>query len=195
VRLALRADVLQVLSSVAAVNPRIAAGGRPIVLLDAIHKYDKELLTELLDGNLLGHFGFGSNAANRIPTVLSFAVTGAALDFLRSVVEAPLARPWLLRHGLNAFREDGEDVLAYERVLLHPFNPNLMPQVSDRAWVVSPEADVALVEYWRGVFRLLLEGWPKSLTDRVLYKSVRMARDANCLREADDEDLLRRLRQ
>ena len=190
VRHALRADLLDVAARVGTAHQEMKSG-RPIVLLDAIDKYDKELLTELLDGKLIGHFGFGSNPDNRIPTVLTFSVAGPALDFLKSVVETPLPRPWLFRYGLNALRADGEDLLAYERVLLHPFNPNLLPNVSDRAWAVAGDADAALVTMWRDNFRLLLQGRPKNLTDRILYVSAQIASTANYLREANDEDALR----
>jgi hypothetical protein len=190
VQLALRADLLDVAKRVGGAHTRMK-DGRPIVLLDAIHKYDKELLTALFEGKLLGHFGFGGSPENRIPAVLTFSVAGPALDFLKSVVETPLPRPWLLRYPLNVFRPDGEDLLAYERVLLHPFNLKLLPNFSDRPWAVAADADPAMVNTWRDNFRDLLEGRPKNLTERILYVGVKLASAANYLREANDEDALR----
>jgi hypothetical protein len=200
VQLALQADLTHVVTAARARHPMIErAKGRAIVVLDAIDKYDKKLLSDLFNDKILGAHGLGpitpagSGDLEPVPVALSFALAGPAQEILKPIVEAPVVRSWLTLLQVGPFKEDGEDMLAYERVLLHPFNPGLLQGFSDRRFTISDQADEALVKEWEANFRMMLQGRPKALTERMLYATAKMALDAGFLKIADDDDVLRRL--
>jgi hypothetical protein len=175
----------------AAHEPIRRANGRVVVLLDEVDQYDHavvSLFDELLDG-----FGLGT-AEEPVPVVLTFSLGGTMDHFLRAVVvERGITRTWLDVRELTGFLEDGEDLMAYELVLLNPFNPGLLPGLSDRSWAFNPGAEEELRARWVSRFRRNLGGVPSALTDRVLYALVDAARDADFVVEADDEIRLARL--
>jgi hypothetical protein len=123
--------------------------------------------------------------------VLTFSLGGTMDHFLRPIVES--GRSWLDVRELTGFLEDGEDMMAYELVLLNPFKPDLLPGLSDRSWAFNPEAEDELRARWVSRFRRNLGGMPSALTDKVLYALVDAARDADFVVEADDEIRLARL--
>jgi hypothetical protein len=92
---------------------------------------------------------------------------------------------------LEPFRPDGEDMLAYERVLLHPFDRTLLEGYSDRPIAVA-DVESEKLDEWYETFRIVLGGRPKSLTERGLYGLAKKALHDGCFQFADDEDILRR---
>ncbi len=198
----LQEDLGRLVRAARAKHPAIArAKGLPIVLLDAIDKYDKDLLNDLFNEKVLGTDGFGPLPAEpgdtdrdlRIPSVLTFDLAGPALEILKSVVEARGARKWLTVLPLRPFRsDDDEDMLAYERVLLHPHDPNLLPNFSGKPLVVAETATADFLATWRQSLRQAFGGRPTALTDRMFYILAQLAESQGSLQVADDEEVLRR---
>jgi hypothetical protein len=168
-------------------------------MLDGIDKYDKVLLSDLFNKKVLGTDGLGPMRGeagaperdSRIPAVLTFDLAGPALEILRSVVEGKGSRKWLNIHPLGPFRSDGEDLLAYERVLLHPHDKALFAGVSDTPIAVADVEPEKLNE-WHQTLREVLDGRPKLLTERSFYGLANKGLRDGCLQKANDEDVLRR---
>lgn len=167
------------------------AGGRVVILLDEVDKYDEgvvALFDEMLDG-----FGLGSMEWPA-PVVLTFSLGGTMDHFLRPIVERGVALPWLDLRELTVFQDDGEDMMAYELVLLNPFSSTLAPGFSDRSWGLNPEVSDDVRALWASRFRRNLAGMPKNLADPRLYLLVQWALDSAFFVEADDELRLAKLR-
>ena len=164
---------------------------RPIVLLDQIHLYDQEFLKNL--DQALGKGGLGYSEENPIPLILAFEPTAAA-DKVITLTESK--RTWLTVLDLEPFsREKDQDLMAYRRVLLNPFNRELFPNVSDKAFAVNPEAAPTDVGEWFDVVRNVLDGRPGRLIENTLYGFARLAKDQEVLLEGDDLVLLEQLRE
>jgi hypothetical protein len=120
---------------------------------------------------------------------------GPAQEILKAVVEAPLSKAWLTLKEVEPFKDNGEDMLAYERVLLHPSSSlgSLLKGYSDKRLVRTEGKDDALIKLWEGNFRDSLQGQPKILSEKWLYLTAKFALQADFLKLADDEDVLRRL--
>jgi hypothetical protein len=198
IQLVLQEDLGQLVRAARAKHPAIArAKGLPILMLDAIDKYDKDLLNDLFNGKVLGTDGFGPIKAEpgdterdrRIPAVLTFDLSGPALEILKGVVEGG-SRKWLSILKLGPFRDDGEDLLAYERVLLHPFNKTLLEKFSDRPHVVVDGAAESVVERVQMDLRAGLRGQPAVLSQTIFFVLARMATTLGYLQPADDDKIL-----
>ena len=199
IQVVLREDLDVLVRAARAKHPAIArAKGLPIVMLDAIDKYDKDFLNDLFNERVLGTDGFGplsrdagdSDRDVRIPTVLTFDLSGPAQEILKSVVEAKGTRKWLNVLPLNRFRPDGEDLLAYERVLLHPHDKTLFVDVSDKPYAPA-DVESDKLDEWHETLRDVLDGQPKWLTDRALYGLAKRGLKDGCLQIANDEKLLK----
>ena len=199
IQMVLQEDLGQLIRAARAKHPAVArAKGLPLLMLDAIDKYDKDLLNDLFNAKVLGPDGFGPIAAGpgdtdrdrRIPAVFTFDLAGPAQEILRSVVEAGGARKWLSVLRLTPFRTDGEDLLAYERVLLHPYNEALLEDFSNRSHVVVDGAAENVVEQAQKGFRDGLRGQPAALGQPMLYVLARFASALGYLQPADDDSVL-----
>jgi len=200
IQMLLQEDLGPLIRAARAKHPAVGrAKGLPILMLDAIDKYDKELLSDLFNAKVLGTDGFGPLRAEpgdldrelRIPVVLTFDyMSGPALEILKSIVEAKGARKWLSILPLTRFRDDGEDLLAYERVLLHPHDKALLEGVSDKPIAVSDKVDAGL-DRWHLTFRRILKGRPTALSEADLYALADQAKEEGYYQFADDEAILK----
>jgi hypothetical protein len=182
---ALQADLAYVLEQAAERVPTM----KVIVLLDEVQQYHGAFLRDLFDWskNLLGNYGLGS-ITQPIPLVLAFSRSGPADLILKAVLEKPPT--WLKSRQLAPFSDKGEDLLAYGRVLLHPFAHGVSPGYSDKSWAFNDQSEVEIVSKHQGKFRRHLKGIPAKLTDDVFFVLAEGAVEDKYLIEADDNRLL-----
>jgi hypothetical protein len=165
------------------------ASGQVVLLLDEVEKY-ATALTDLFESMLNG-FGLGSRR-NPIPVVLTFALGSTTNDMLLPIAEQRFTKPWLHAMALEPFKGNGEDLLAYELVLLNPYK-DLADGIADRAWAFNSDIDPDVRERWQGIFRKRLRGLPDQLGSEVLYVLTELAQSDGFVVEADDESLLKRM--
>ncbi len=193
IKLALQTDLSALTSAARQCHEFInSAKGRAVLLLDEVHRYDAELLSAFFNDKLLGSYGLGSAAGDQtIPVVMTFSLSGAAAEILKPVVEKPHVRPWLRFMPILPFVENGEDLLAYSRILLHPFDRTLLPDFSDKRLAVSNDIPEALVRQWEANFRKIIRGRLSLLIHPGFYGLAMVAQQAGYLKPADDDDVLR----
>jgi hypothetical protein len=148
----------------------------------------------MLHERLLGDHGLGTQE-EPVPVVLALTPSGED-NLLRDIAEGRSNRPWLVMR-LRPFQADGEDLLAYEQVMLHPFNPGAREGVSNRPWVFNRSLDRAVWNDYVNEARSELGGWPSVFTDGALYRFLGMARlgISPFVKDADDRALLQAFRQ
>jgi len=185
---ALQADLGGLIADARARHPLVVgSSSRVIVLLDGIDDSGVELI-EILHDRLLGDYSVGT-ATEPIPVVLAFAYTSRD-NLLRQLAEGQSGKPWLDVRELRPFRPDGEDLLAYQQVMLHPFNLNRMPGFSDLPWIFNRDLAPALWDQHVKATRLILKGEPSVFLKDVFYHFLVMSQAAGFVRAADDERLL-----
>ena len=165
------------------------SAGRVIVLLDDVDRYGElavRLFDEMLDG-----FGFGT-ATLPIPVLVTLSLGGQLDQYLRRLVEGRNAKPWLNLQPLDAF-QPGEDLMAYEMVLLHPVEGRVVLGRAERSWAFNPAATAELREKWVGKFRKHVGGRPVKLIGDVMTALVDIACDDAFLLAADDENRLQQV--
>ena len=194
VLLAASADLGRLAADARAAHPHVArAKGRAVLLVDDIDASSVDLLDALHD-QLLGEHGLGTQE-EPVPVVLALTYGGED-NLLRDVAEGRSNQPWLVM-PLRPFQADGEDLLAYEQVMLHPFNPGAREGVSNRPWVLNRSLDRAVWDDYVNEARSELRGWPSVFTDGALYRFLGMARlgVSPFVKDADDRALLEAFRQ
>lgn len=165
--------------------------GRPILLLDNVHDYDKKILNDFFN-EVLGKYGIGKQG-QPIPVVMAASSQGPSKDILEPVIEKSRIRPWLKSLPLRPFDLDGEDLLCYERVLLHPYEGAPLPKVSRRSWIVAPDLGEEDRRKLEDRYRDYLDAKPSSLVSRDLYIVAGISRDDGLIKLADDEELLKKV--
>jgi hypothetical protein len=199
VRELLRADLLA-LADEAAAEAGTGEGEPPLVLFDHVQGYDKGIAALLMSDQagapgarpLLGPDGLGS-VDRRIPVVVAFSLGTAADELLRPVVEHHGLGQRIRVEAVGGFAE-GEDALAFQRVLLHPFQLDLVPGASDVALAPSPSLTPAQRQDLMESLRIgTQQALPGQLGQLAFYAVAKMAKSQRILEEADDEARLRRL--
>jgi hypothetical protein len=194
-RLALQHDLGATLARARGKYSFLGKTGLPIVLLDDVQEYAPEEVATLFKGEFLDTYGLGT-ASKPIPVALSFEQGGPADPHLRDVVQNPGVRAdWLRLHALEKFPEEkDEDLLIYERMLLHPFYRQDPPKLSDRRWFFNEAPKPDSRARWTGGFREDLEGKPGCLADKKRLNSLLRGADPDrFVLEANDDDLLKKL--
>lgn len=172
-------------------HPVLARGpGRVVLLLDGIDDSSVELVEQLHE-KLLGDHGLGTES-EPVPVVLAFAYASRD-NLLRQIAEGQSGKPWLEVRELRAFRSDGEDLLAWEQVLLHPFNRQIMPGFSDKPWVFNRELDPQHWDRYVTRARDSLGGEPSVFVGDVFYAFLAGTEPGGFLKDADDETLIANL--
>jgi hypothetical protein len=158
-----------------------------IVLLDDVDRYGE--LAAILFDEMLDGFGLGT-ATLPIPVILTFSLGGQLDQYFRQLAEGRAAKPWLDLQQLRAFQPNGEDLMAYELVLLHPVEGRVIQGRAERSWAFNPAATGELRERWVSNFRRHVGGRPISLTSDVMTVLVDIACGDAFLVAADDEKRL-----
>jgi hypothetical protein len=193
VRAVLCADIEKTRDDIIDKHPRFGKA-RIIVLLDDLHEYN-EALAPLLNEGLTAN-GLGDPEADRyedvVPVVMIMGMISPVSETMRKFLEE--SPPWLRTVDLEPFKED-EVILAYERVILYPYKPNLLPPYSDKAWIRNRDADANELEScWYQRLRVHLDHLPSDFNNPLFYSFVMAASDLNLLVPATDQDLLEDLR-
>jgi hypothetical protein len=164
--------------------------GQVVLLLDDVEDYGPLISAVFAstDG-LLQRYGAGSKK-HPVPVVLNFLVSGPETEVLGPVSEERSIPSWLTVMALKPFAPGGEDMLAYEQILLHPFRSEPR-DVADRPWAfadVGPEVE----RTWEERFHNYLEGKPgKFVKNDYLYILADWGTKEQFVIEADDEPWLR----
>lgn len=179
VRLAIQADLREMLARAKARYEFFGAGtARVVVLLDDFEHYGSvadDLLFRLLNSSGLG------TPDEPVPVVIAAERDAPRRGF----VDGALGFPWLRAMPLGPFRSDGEDLLAYETILLHPWNYGGLAGVSDRSWVFKDEdARRTLAEFFRSQIR----GIPARMASEAFYAVVGAANSLDLLVALDEPD-------
>lgn len=160
---------------------------RLVVLLDNLGRQCTPLLHQLVDErDAFGAFGAGSEE-RPVPVVMTVKY-GTENDIRRELAEKGSDQTWLDVLELCAFCEDTEeDILAYEKVLLHPFRGNGSSQRTAQRWVFDRRTDPENWETWTGYFRRYLKGIPANFYKEAFEMAVDAAVNAHFLVPAADE--------
>jgi hypothetical protein len=169
------------------------AKGRPLLLLDDFNQYPQTMLTSWFGSEGLGAFGLGEARSTLVPVVLAFSLQEGGGVVLRRIIEEGKSRTWLKVFPLQTFRSDGEDLLAYGRLLLNPNDLVPVPGLADRAWAFHPQPGDKVRRECEDELRFFLKRIPDDFRQIMFYFWVKKARDAGYLVEANDNDRLAQL--
>lgn len=199
-QLALQADLLELQRQARAAGQLHATHGRVILFMDHLERYQHELVTKFLAfESAFSQLGLGTPVTGAIPVVIALQTDSAQSLILKPTVEKPPL--WMHKVLLTRFSSDGEDLQAYARVLLHPFDPNLCLHttrpfsISGTAWVVVPEANPAKWAQQVAKLRNRLKLQPIDFLGPELFRWVEDTNDLelNLVKVANDEDRLKSL--
>jgi hypothetical protein len=160
---------------------------RLVVLVDNLGKQCTPLLQELVnERNAFGAFGAGSEE-RPVPVVMTIKY-GTESDIRRDLAEKGSDQAWLDVLELRAFCEETEeDILAYEKVLLHPFRQPGVSKSTTQRWVFDRRANTENWENWTSYFRTYLKGIPANFYAAAFDMAVDAAVNAKFLVTASDE--------
>jgi hypothetical protein len=195
VNLALAEDLATLLADAQRGYPEIVGPTRQVVLLiDDLHMYGP-MLEHFFNG-VLSRYGAGSKR-NPVPVVVSFQRSSApgADEFLKPVAEDSSGVPWVEALPVLPWRNDGEDMLAYEHVLMNPWRKHDPDGIVNTPWAFNDEANERIRNIFEKMFRSFLEGSPNVVYTGGALKSItKLAADEDFVVEADDADCLERAR-
>jgi hypothetical protein len=180
-----------------ATYPVISETNRAIVFLSQVDQYGEELQTALLNEIFggVGSVGLGT-LEEPVPVVMTFSLTRPNTQIVQWVREMKAAPGWIRLLELKPFPFNGEDMLAYERVLLYPSEQrrDILPGVSDIPWAVNDQVSQGIITGCQVMFRGQLKGIPGLFAegDRI-YTLADAARHFSYLIEANDEKMLQDL--
>lgn len=171
------------------------ARGRAVLLLDEIHEYGDALESLFSDRNssegLFGPYGLGT-PAEPVPVVVTFSLTRKGSDVcLQPVTQG--SKPWIIPRQLTTFdSESDEDMLVYERVLLHP-SPAvefLAPNVRNVPLAINDKVDEQVCKDNESLFRYMLKGMPSRVASDIMAYAAISGKNSQYLKEADDKSAL-----
>jgi hypothetical protein len=186
VKLALQADLARLAEVFRSIYERPGRTQRVVVLLNRIELFGDALTTSLLS-NWADASGFGT-PKEPVPLIFTFALGTAADHIFRPWIAEASNRTWLIQRELEPFAR-GEDMLAYQRVFMNPFKPELLPGVSNVALAFDDEADAKLVQTFEDFFRLTGKGMPGAFLSEETFAIAQSAIKAGYLVKMEDAEL------
>ncbi|HEY5394732.1 MAG TPA: CHAT domain-containing protein [Trebonia sp.] len=164
---------------------------RVVVLIDNLDLESEPLLEALFAefrgvGRGLIDYGFGVSKENPVPVAL-VVLTDGRKGIRKQLDGGDIKRDWLVTKKLLPFDERGEDMLAYERVLLNPFKSG--SGIMQTPWVFN--RDLQPDEWLRNVnlTRTILKGLPTSLTNADVFDTYLQAAVRFEMLKRADEDI------
>jgi hypothetical protein len=164
------------------------ASARVVVLLDSIQLYDKAGKAMLAHPGL-GDTGLGTRL-DPVPVVVTFSLRDTATTVLDPIVQNQSSRPGWRFLPLKPFEKNGENLLAWARVLLTPFAGDFLPGVSDKAWVMDDTVDAKVRETQISNFNLALKGYPGEFLQLPFFLLALTASQQSFLKVADDDNIV-----
>lgn len=177
--------------------------GSAILFLDDVDKYDEQFLTDWLGGDVLGKGGLRRNeiallednehwdpARTILPVLMTITTSGAPNIIIKSIKERGQSLGWMRLEQLKPFsKTNGADLLAYEHVLLNPWDMQgeLRRNVSNRFFNLNHKTDRQNWETWCEYIREEFGGHPYYFETKECYRTVEIALKMKFLEEADDE--------
>jgi hypothetical protein len=110
---------------------------------------------------------------------------------IRPIKEKSHSLSWIKFKELEKF-DVGEDMLAYEQVLLHPFEKDIYEGVSDKPWAFDYNVPSKIVELHEQRFRRRLKKIPEDFSRDIFFVFAEAAIDDGFLIPADDDIILAR---
>lgn len=195
---ALQIDLKNLRRDVAHQIPYFAGpGSRIVVLMDDIDEYGG-LVEDVLDKTkgLFTAYGLGTKALP-VPVVLTWTHGRSGDQWVRDLVPNQQEHQWLEVIELAPFSAvNGEDLMAYQTVLLHPFGGAgaAYDDVLGRSWVFNPDVEQVLFHAVRNNARKTLKGIPFNFHQPAYEIWVELAQQTGFVVPARDEDHLSWLR-
>jgi hypothetical protein len=168
----------------------IGKDSRAIVLLDDADLYANSL-DEIAKMSKLGSRGLGP-PEEPVPVIMTFSVGTAASDYWTKTGEV---QGWERLELCPFDKTEGrrEDMLAYARVLMNPFDKKLLDNVSGVVWVMDYD-NPDMVRKYEARYAKHLKGLPVEFRSDTFYMLADFAKEDSFLIPADaDNDSLRRL--
>jgi CHAT domain len=169
----------------------ITSTGRAIVLLDDAEDY-VHLLFNIAKEDTLATCGLGGD--ERVPVIMALSAGTPALDRLGTNSQRPGWKLMELR-PFNKSADRREDMIAYARVLMNPFDPNILKDVSGKAWFMDYGAPTEAISEVETRYSDWLKGLPIEFVEKSFYLIATIARDKAFVVEADDDKALKALVQ
>jgi hypothetical protein len=169
----------------------ITFASRAILLLDDADEY-LELLLNIADEKTLGISGFGGS--ERVLVIMAFSGRKTARD----IVAPNTPRVGWNMKELRPFckaANNREDMLAYARVLMNPFDKKILPTASDQAWFMDYGASSETIREYETLYYDNLRGIPADFTRKDFYWIAKLASKSKFLLPATDEEALEALNQ
>ncbi len=180
--------------------------GSAILFLDEVHKYDEAFVDDWFGSDVLGQGGLRRDSAVRLheddpwdpartvlPVVMTFSTAGAPNIIFTSIKERGQSLGRMRLEPLQPFPTAYDvDLLAYEHVLLNPFDERgeLVDNVSNRAFFLNRETSPQNWENWCGFIRNKYGGLPRYFETKDCYWTVDIAEKNDFLKKADEEQQL-----
>jgi hypothetical protein len=161
-------------------------GSRVVVLVDNMREMSAQLLTKLFDRKHgLKSYGLGSSPDHPVPVVLVIEFEMGDDKEIRYVLpNGGRSDDWLVGRVMEPFRDNGEDMLAYELVLLHPFRSG-GDELTMKPWIFNRAPGTW--EHSSDYARALLGGKPDVFDQPIYDKFVRASVAVEILVPADDD--------
>jgi hypothetical protein len=184
VRLAVASDLGTLLAD-ARKKYSVFAEGQVVVLLDDIDEYGP--LVPLLfkqSGGILDASGL-SSSKNPVPVVATCSLGRDASDkLLRPIAEHRERPAWLETGWLAPFSENGEDLLAYELVLLNP-------EPGEVGWAFNDDVADNVRTAWEETYRSKIRGIPRMLNSGEFWIIADLGQHVGFTIKATDEELFK----
>jgi hypothetical protein len=194
---ALRRDLLALRAAARLSAPDLVPEtSRPLLLVDDIDWLGLGFLAELLCGPvaLVSQDGLNDRPEPTIPLVLALGSHPQAQTFFEQTA-MNVRSLWAGNIELSRFDSAAEeDLSAYQQVLLNPYNAELLKDISDKRWVVQPDAPPETFRPMTERLRRWVKGIPADFENPSLYMWVDTAKDSGFVRPADDDEVLKRIR-
>lgn len=187
-REALLVDAVALVDAARAARPEVfGESARVVVLMDDLDLSSVPLIEALVEGGLVGVHGLGSDV-QPIPVVVVVRY-GDEADIRRRLYERHTDMRSVDVLALEPFNDaTGEDLLAYERVMLNPFRKVDKDSDLAKEWVFNRELDADTWNKSIGAIRHSMQGRPVRFHEEAYESTLMFGSAGQLLISATDEE-------